>query len=69
MTREQTVAAGEALAVAGRQYAAQRERTEARRVAIRAAIVAALEAGVSESEAARLAGVDRMTVRRWTGKR
>lgn len=34
-----------------------------------AAIVTAVQDGMSESEAARLAGVDRMTVRSWLGKR
>lgn len=34
-----------------------------------AAIIAAVEDGMSESEAARLAGVDRMTVRSYLGKR
>lgn len=34
-----------------------------------AAVVTAVEAGMSESETARLAGVDRMTVRGWLGKR
>lgn len=33
-----------------------------------AAIVAAVDSGMSESEAARIAGVDRMTVRRALGK-
>jgi DNA invertase Pin-like site-specific DNA recombinase len=34
-----------------------------------AAAVTAIEAGMTESETARLAGVDRMTVRGWLGKR
>lgn len=34
-----------------------------------AAVVSAVAGGMSESEASRLAGVDRMTVRSWLGKR
>jgi len=35
---------------------------------LRRAVMAAVEAGISESETARLAGVTRMTVRSWLGK-
>jgi DNA-directed RNA polymerase specialized sigma24 family protein len=35
---------------------------------LRKAVVAAVKDGMSESEAARLAGVTRMTVRSWLGK-
>lgn len=43
--------------------------TEARRAAQAGAVVMVTFGGVSESEAARRAGVDRMTVRSWLGKR
>jgi DNA-directed RNA polymerase specialized sigma24 family protein len=43
--------------------------TEARRAAQAGVVVLVTVAGVSESEAARRAGVDRMTVRKWLGKR
>jgi hypothetical protein len=52
-----------------------RERTEARRRAgeatmqLRAAVLAALAGGHTETEVAAAAGVDRMTVRSWAGKR
>lgn len=37
--------------------------------ALRAGVLRALEGGMPEAEAARRAGVDRMTVRKWQGKR
>jgi len=45
-----------------------RERERALAVELYAAIVAAVNSGMSEVEAARVAGVDRMTVRRALGK-
>lgn len=39
------------------------------RLAVRSAAIAEISAGLSESEAARLYGVDRMTIRSWLGKR
>jgi DNA-binding GntR family transcriptional regulator len=45
-----------------------RERERALAVALYAAIVAAVESGMSEVQAAKVAGVDRMTVRRALGK-
>lgn len=36
--------------------------------ALKAGVLEALAAGMSEQEAARRAGVDRMTVRAWAGK-
>jgi hypothetical protein len=50
------------------------ELTEARRVVeekteiLRAAVLRAAEAGRAEAEIARVAGIDRMTVRKWLGK-
>lgn len=44
--------------------AAEREATGI----LRAAVLRALEAGRTEAEVARAAGVDRMTVRKWAGK-
>jgi DNA-binding GntR family transcriptional regulator len=45
-----------------------RERERALAVELYAAIVAAVDSGMSEVQAARVAGVDRMTVRRALGK-
>ena len=45
-----------------------RERERALAVELYAAIVAAVESGMSEVQAAKVAGVDRMTVRRALGK-
>jgi DNA-directed RNA polymerase specialized sigma24 family protein len=43
--------------------------TEVRREARAAVVVSVTLGGMSEAEAARAAGVDRMTVRSWLGKR
>jgi hypothetical protein len=53
---------------AGRNLAAARQRQEEAYRAVLTAVVAACDAGVYEHEAARLAGIDRMTVRRARGK-
>lgn len=45
-----------------------RERERALAVELYAAIVVAVESGLSEVQAAKIAGVDRMTVRRALGK-
>ena len=45
-----------------------RERERALAVELYAAIVAAVDSGMSEVQAAKVAGVDRMTVRRALGK-
>ena len=45
-----------------------RERERALAAELYAAIVAAVESGMSEVQAAKVAGVDRMTVRRALGK-
>jgi hypothetical protein len=45
-----------------------RERERALAVKLYAAIVAAVDSGMTEVQAARVAGVDRMTVRRALGK-
>lgn len=47
---------------------AQRQR-DAAYAELKAATLAAIAAGMPEQRAAKLAGVDRMTVRRWQGKR
>jgi hypothetical protein len=57
-----------ALENAGRAWSAAKDDERAAMANVYAAIVAAHAAGVSEVEAARLAGVDRMTVRRALGK-
>ena len=57
-----------ALADAGRKWATTKDAERATMSTLYAAVVAAHAAGVSEVEAARLAGVDRMTVRRALGK-
>ena len=53
--------------IAGKWHKA-RERERALAVELYAAIVAAVESGMSEVQAAKVAGVDRMTVRRALGK-
>lgn len=58
-----------ALAAAGERWRAAVSDERAAAAACYAAIVAACDAGVPEREATRLAGVDRMTVRRARGKR
>jgi transposase len=55
----------EQLAADRKRLRGELERTTAE---LRAAVLAALAAGVSESAAARRAGVGRMTVRGWAGK-
>ncbi|WP_369069246.1 hypothetical protein [Kineococcus terrestris] len=56
----------DALAATAREA---QERAAAARSALYAAVVAAVRDGMSESEAARRAGIDRMTVRKLLGKR
>ncbi len=63
------VTAAQDLTRVGRRYAKARSASEALRVELADVTRSAVAAGTSESEAARLAGVDRMTVRKWTGKR
>jgi hypothetical protein len=53
---------------AGREWSAAKDDERAAMATLYAAVVAAHAAGVTEVEAARLAGVDRMTVRRALGK-
>lgn len=52
----------------GHAYAQQRAVTDNLRDQLADAVRAAVDSGVSEVEAARLAGVSRMTVRSWLGK-
>lgn len=56
------------LVKAGKAWARARERERAAAAAMYEAIRQAVEAGLSEVEAARQAGCDRMTVRRALGK-
>lgn len=53
----------------GAAYARAREDAETARVALRAALVAAVRDGMPETHAAEYAGVNRMTVRAAVGKR
>lgn len=53
------------LADAAAAYAAERARMLAARARLVAALRAALDAGMSEVAAARIAGITRMTVRAW----
>lgn len=53
---------------AGEKLAVARHAEKTARSRVRDVVLAALEAGVSESEAATLAGVSRLTVRAWAGK-
>lgn len=57
-----------ALATAGHKWRAAREREREAMGAVYAAICRACEDGMTEVEAARVAGVDRMTVRKARGK-
>ena len=56
------------LARAARSYEAATRTASVATDALRAAVRAAVAAGMSESEASRQAGVSRMTVRSWLGK-
>ncbi|MBA3311547.1 MAG: hypothetical protein H0U28_16100 [Nocardioidaceae bacterium] len=53
----------------GRRYAKALITSEALRLELADATRSAVAAGTNESEAARLAAVDRMAVRKWLGKR
>ncbi len=57
------------LAQRGRHYVKARAATRAHRAELDALVRAAVADGMSEVEAARLAGLDRMTVRKVLGKR
>lgn len=57
------------LARVGAKWQAAKTKERALAAELYAAIRSAVAAGMSESEAARVAGVDRMTVRRALGKR
>jgi hypothetical protein len=59
----------EALIAAGRDFDRAQQDLDDASTALYAAIVDAVAAGTSEVEAAKLGGVDRMTVRRALGKR
>ena len=56
------------LAKIGKRWHAAKDQERALAVELYAAIVQAVEAGMSEVQAAKVAGVDRMTVRRALGK-
>lgn len=56
------------LAKAGKQWHAAKERERDAAAKLYAAIVQAIEGGMTEVQAAELAGVNRMTVRRALGK-
>lgn len=58
-----------ALARHGEAWHAAKAEERRTMAALRKAIVKAVDGGMTESEAARVAGVDRMTVRRALGKR
>ena len=57
------------LATAGHRLAVARARLAASMADAEAAARMALDHGVAEAEVARVLGVDRMTVRKWAGKR
>ena len=59
----------ERLKSVGRKWHAARERERALAAELYEAIVQAVEGGMTEVDAAKVAGVDRMTVRRALGKR
>lgn len=60
--------AADALAEAAARYQVALEHSHRERDALAAAVRAACDAGMPEAEAARCAGVTRMTVRAWRGK-
>ena len=62
------VSPGEHLDLAAVYWRASRDNERRDRDALRVAVRRAVAAGMSESEAARRAGVTRMTVRAWLGK-
>jgi transposase-like protein len=53
----------------GNAFTTAREDVETKRNAAKAAAVEAADAGYSQRDIAELLGVDRMTVRKWVGKR
>lgn len=57
------------LEAVGKRWNAAREKERALAAELYGAIREAVEGGMTEAEAARVAGVDRMTVRRALGKR
>lgn len=61
--------ARERLELAGQEHQKARDELARARDELRQAVLASLDEGMGESMAARLAGVDRMTVRSWAGKR
>lgn len=58
----------EGLTRAAKRYATARQRVQQERDALRTEVEVAAAAGTPETELARLAGVDRMTIRAWLGK-
>lgn len=54
---------------AGRKLRSAREAADDALEAARLVVLAEIANGVTESEAARTLGVDRMTIRKWVGKR
>ena len=56
------------LAKAGKRWHAARDRERVLAAELYAAIAVAVEGGMTEVQAAKIAGVDRMTVRRALGK-
>lgn len=58
----------EAIDKAGTQVKAARSRLRNTTEVLRDRVTRAVAAGISENEAAKLAGVERQTVRKWLGK-
>lgn len=58
----------EGLTRAAKRYAAARQAMQQERNRLRAEVELAAANGTPETELARLAGVDRMTIRSWLGK-
>lgn len=61
--------AGEVLQRAGKKLQAARAAEQRAFESAKQAAIAAFECGAPEAEIARALGVDRMTVRKWLGKR
>lgn len=67
-TTEQTERAREALSEQADRHSVSQEHAKGERERLRELVREAVVAGVTESEAARLSGMSRLTVRAWLGK-
>ena len=66
-TEGATVTPADTLAKAAIDYRVAQENLDARREQLAQAVRDAVAEGMSQSEAARIVGVDRLTIRKWIG--